>query len=319
MLQLAIALLPSEILRLEYCYSLTSVTIGNGVTNIGDSAFIGCIDLTKITVLTNNLAYSSLNGVLFDKNQTTLIQYPIGNTTTSYAIPSGVTSIGDEAFSSSGLTSVTIPDSVTSIGNNAFYYCTCLTSVKIGNGVTSIGEHAFDSCYNLTSVTIPDNVASIGDEAFLECVGLTNVTIGNSVTSIGDEAFELCYGLTSVYFTGNAPTTGSLVFNGDHATVYYLPGTLGWSSTFAGVPTALWFLPQPLILNQGPGFGVQSNRFGFIISWATSAPVVVETCTNLSNPNWLSVSTNTLISGASLFSDPQSSNYPARFYRLRSP
>jgi len=64
---------------------------------------------------------------------------------------------------------------------------------------------------------------------------------------------------------------------------------------------------------------VQSNQFGFTISWATNVPVVVEACTNLANPIWLPVATNTLTAGTSHFSDPQPANLPGRFYRLRSP
>jgi hypothetical protein len=108
-------------------------------------------------------------------------------------------------------------------------------------------------------------------------------------------------------------------YNDNTATVYYLPGTTGWGATFGGRPTALWFLPNPLILTSGPSFGVQTNRFGFIISWATNLPVVVEACTNLPNPIWAPVRTNTLIGGSSYFSDPQWTNYPGRFYRLRWP
>ena len=70
-------------------------------------------------------------------------------------------------------------------------------------------------------------------------------------------------------------------------TVYYLPGTTGWDSTFAGRPTALWVLPYPLILNNGSSFGVQTNGFGFIISWATNISVVVEASPDLSNPSGL--------------------------------
>jgi len=81
---------------------------------------------------------------------------------------------------------------------------------------------------------------------------------------------------------------------------------------------AQWFLPKPLILSAGAGFGVQTNRFGFIISWATNSPVVVEACTNLANPSWYPLATNSLTSGSSGFSDPQWTNYPGRFYRLRS-
>jgi hypothetical protein len=111
-----------------------------------------------------------------------------------------------------------------------------------------------------------------------------------------------------------------LAFDGfTPARVYYLPGTTGWGPTFGGRPTALWLLPTPLILNNGPRFGVQTNRFGFVISWATNASVVVEASTDLAHPIWSPVGTNTLTSGSSYFSDSQWTNYPARFYRLRSP
>jgi hypothetical protein len=78
-------------------------------------------------------------------------------------------------------------------------------------------------------------------------------------------------------------------------------------------------LPYPLILNNGPSFGVHTDGFGFTVSWATNVPVVVEACTSLANPIWCPVGTNTLTDGASYFIDPQWTNYPARFYRLRSP
>ena len=94
---------------------------------------------------------------------------------------------------------------------------------------------------------------------------------------------------------------------------------MGWGATFGDRPTALWVLPNPLILNNGPSFGVQTDGFGFIISWATNLPVVGEACPNLTSPNWSPLRTNTLTGGWSYFSDPQWTNYPARFYRLRSP
>jgi hypothetical protein len=89
--------------------------------------------------------------------------------------------------------------------------------------------------------------------------------------------------------------------------------------TFGGRPTAPWSLPYPVIINNGPSFGVQTNGFGFIISWATNTPVVVEACANLANPIWSPVGTNSLTNGSSYFNDPQWTNYPARFYRIRSP
>ena len=87
---------------------------------------------------------------------------------------------------------------------------------------------------------------------------------------------------------------------------------------FDGLPTAPWFLPNPQILNFEPGFGIQPGGFGFTISWATNASVVVEAATNLANPVWIPVSTSPLTSGTSYFSDPQWTNYPVRFYRVTS-
>lgn len=143
---------------------VTLSLFGDGVTEIGSSAFSGCSNLTSIT------------------------------------IPDGVTSIGDWAFSDcSGLTSIIIPYGATSIGWGAFNECNGLTSITIPDGVTSIGDSAFQFCSGLTSVTIGNSVTSIGHNAFWQCTGLTNVTIGNSVTSIGMEAFYNCSGLTSVH------------------------------------------------------------------------------------------------------------------------
>jgi len=98
--------------------------------------------------------------------------------------------------------------------------------------------------------------------------------------------------------------------------IYYLPGTTGWEELFADRPTVLW-LPQ--IQSGDSDFGVKNDQFGFNISWASDQIVVVEAATGLSNPNWTPVSTNTLTDGSSKFSDPQWTNHPARFYRLRSP
>jgi len=96
-----------------------------------------------------------------------------------------------------------------------------------------------------------------------------------------------------------------------------LPGTTGWGALFDGLPTALWFLPNPVILNGEPSFGVGANGFGFTISWATNASVVVEAATNLANPVWLPVSASPLTGGTNAFTDPAWTNYPQRFYRVQ--
>ena len=155
------------------CTSLTSLTIPSSVTSIGNGAFWKCDSLTSITVDANNPNYSSVDGVLFNKNRTVLIQYPIGKQERSYTIPSSVTSIRNWAFDScTSLTSITIPLSVTSIGYGAFDNCTSLTSVTIPSSVTSIGNSAFGFCRSLTSVTVSKRT-SIDIYAFPTYVKIT--------------------------------------------------------------------------------------------------------------------------------------------------
>ncbi len=179
------------------CTGLTSITIPNSVTAIGTGAFSNCSNLTEILVEEGNTAYTSIEGVLFSNEKTTLVAYPAAKAP-DYEIPNSVTAIGDYAFSECvGLTSVTIPNSVTAIGDYAFY-CSGLTSITIPNSVTAIGTAAFSNCSGLTSVTIPNSVTAIGNYAFYRCIGLTSITIPNSVTAIGRSAFANCTGLTSI-------------------------------------------------------------------------------------------------------------------------
>jgi hypothetical protein len=193
------------------CSSLTCITIPNSVTSIGEYAFHGCNSLTYITVNRSNEHYTSMDGILYNKNKTRLVCYPAGINQSSFAIPSDVTSIGDGAFSGcSSLTRITIPNCATSIGDGAFSGCSSLTSINIPDSVTSIGNGAFFDCSSLTRITIPDSVTSIGDGAFSGCSSLTSITIPNSVTSIGDDAFSHCRSLDTVYYPGMQEQAESL-------------------------------------------------------------------------------------------------------------
>ncbi len=158
------------------CRSLTSITIPNSVSDIGFSAFSGCSALMNIAVDVDNQKYSSIDGILYDKSQTSLICCP-GGKSGEVNIPSSVTTIGEYAFHHcEGLTTVTIPNTVTTIEDGAFSSCNGLTTVTIPSSVTTIGTNAFNSCESLTTVTIPSSVTIIGAYAFQDCKSLISVT-----------------------------------------------------------------------------------------------------------------------------------------------
>ena len=204
-----------------YCYDLTSVTIPNSVTTIGNDAFKECTSLRDLRIEDGSNILSCNRYAFKECPLKTLylgrdLQNPCFNSNAilkSVTIGNSVTTIGSSAFNGcSGLTSVTIPNSVTTIGSNAFNGCTGLTSVTIGNSVTTIGDYAFNRCTGLTSVTIGNSVTTIGGSAFKGCKGLTSVTIPNSVTTIGEEAFHYCSGLETVLIGNSVTTIGYRAF-----------------------------------------------------------------------------------------------------------
>jgi hypothetical protein len=202
------------------------------------TAFHDCPNLTEILVEPLNSVFSSVDGVLFNKNQTKLIQYPAGKSGAYRILPS-VTALEEAAFySCAGLTSITIPNSVTSISEMAFTGCANLVDIAFSKSTVTIGNGAFEGCAGLTNISIPDSVNRIGDKAFYFCRNLGTLTIGKNVTSIGDQAFARCHDLMAVYFEGNAPSARPMSFFGAaKATIYYRRGTTGWTGTFASCPT----------------------------------------------------------------------------------
>lgn len=183
----------------SFCNALQSLSIPDSVTNIDTWVFAGCANLTHIDVSPGNPAYSSINGVVFKKNQTTLLSFPSGFSG-NYAIPVGVTNIGDSAFLD----------------------CVGVTNITIPNGVTRIGIELFADCYDLANISIPSSVTYIGDSAFYPDYELTSVYFQGNAPQIG----------TSIF---GASDSGI-----DNSTVYYLPGATGWGTAFGGLPTALW-------------------------------------------------------------------------------
>jgi hypothetical protein len=297
--------------------SLLNINIGNGVTNIGNGTFTDSTALTNITlgsslvdggntfydngalrsiqVNPSNPFYSSVDGVLFDKSQSTLLAYP-NSKADAYVIPSGVTSIGLAFVSRTNLRSITIPNSITNLGGAfrkctsltnitipdtvtsfdamAFDGCTALETVTIGKGITVVPELAFRGASKLRTITLLDTVKEIQANAFLNCTGLTNVTIGNGINNIGGRAFSHCSNLTTVIFRGNAPVAGLAAFTNTPATIYYLSGTTGWGPTYADRPTAM-IPPHPnIIIEDSEGVAIPDNSsavtFGSVLEGNSS-------------------------------------------------
>lgn len=230
------------------CTGLTGVAIPSSVTSIANDAFDMCRNIMNYEVNAKNPTYSSVSGVIFNKQKTALLLCPIGKRG-DYVIPSSVTMIGDGAFSGClGLVGVTIPSTVTSIGYRAFSSCSGLMSVTIPSSVTFIGEEAFVWCRNLTSIKIPSSVTSIGSGAFGGCNVLNDIeveanntnylseegvvynkqkttlvaypsgrngefNIPSFVTSIGDKAFFGCTMISGIRIPSSVTSIGTDVFS----------------------------------------------------------------------------------------------------------
>lgn len=243
---------------------VTSISIPSTITEIGRRAFFSCSDLTSIDVAPDNPYYSSQEGVLYNKNKTTLVAFPSGKAGT-FSIPSSVTSINNEAFKGcSKLTAITIPDSVTSIGYEAFAYCSSLTSITLPNNVSTIQYGTFARCTALSSVTLPNNIGAIWRHAFLDCIRLTNITFPQSLSIFDGGSFAGCTALSNAYFLGSfpsflsmsipdrfigVPTTHfgftyvnvSMGFS-SNTTIKYRFGATGWNDYIPGV-TPIELLP----------------------------------------------------------------------------
>ncbi len=232
------------------CLQLESIVLGSGVASIGEEAFRSCSGIKNITVSADNRNYSSVNGVLFDKEMKTLIKYPGGKTDVSYTIPTGVTSISNGAFSDSyNLENITISDNVANISAGIFPNHNRFKSITVSennqnysseNGilfdkgmktlleypagktdasytipinVTAIGEYAFDWVKAFENITIPENVKSIGEYAFARCLNLKDIIISEGVTSICDGAFEGCNKLADISVPNSVTKIGNGAFN----------------------------------------------------------------------------------------------------------
>ena len=190
-----------ENLAIASCSNLTAITIPECV-NIDGKVFLHCYNLEEFTVTKSNSRSKhicTIDGVLFNRDCSVLIDYPIGNKRKSYTIPDGVREIMPGTFEDAyNLVEIKLPESIERIGHNAFNNCLNLENVNIPSGVTTIENLTFYCCRALKKIDIPHGVTRIGYQAFSSCDGLSEIIVPDTVTAIELGAFSCCFGLTDI-------------------------------------------------------------------------------------------------------------------------
>ncbi len=196
----------------QECTGIKNISIGSGCSSIPSTAFLNLNALENIVVSDENATYSSYDGVLLNKEKTSIIIYPKARQG-AYIVPDTVTAIADNAFHNcDALTEITIGNGVKTIGVTAFAYCDALEKATIGDGVETIGNSAFASCSSLTSVEMGDGLQTIGESAFYNCQALVDVDFGSSVKVIGVRAFKMCKSIKTLNFPDSLETIGNYAF-----------------------------------------------------------------------------------------------------------
>lgn len=210
-----------EDMAFGYNYSIQSVTIPGSIKKIKGNPFAHCYKLRSITVSQDNTVYDSrenCNAIIVKSSNTliagcneTVIPASVKHigpsamvyfdSLTTVTLPEGLETIGEYAFTGSGLTQITIPNSVNSLSTGAFSHCE-LQSVTIGNGIKWIGDNAFYGCLSLRSIQMGDNVEVIGESAFAN-LPITTIELPNSLKSIEGYAFDDCSKLKSIVIPTN--------------------------------------------------------------------------------------------------------------------
>ena len=170
-------------------YTFTSISLPKSLQYFSNNPTRTCASLISIMVDRENPFLTSIDGVLFDKDVSTIIAYPSGRTNKEYTVPQGVQNIGEAAFFWCSAESIILPDGVSMIYAEAFFGCDSLISINLPNSLLSIGDYAFSDCISLESIIPPPNLISVGICAFTHCNSLGPITLPGSLLSIGDLPF----------------------------------------------------------------------------------------------------------------------------------
>ena len=210
--------LPSGLTTLESnafggCSNLTSITIPSSVNSIGSSMFSGCTKLSSIVVDSDNTICCSIDGVLFNKDQTILYTYPAAKAGDEYIIPNTVTSIESYAFSSCQyLETINIPNQITYL-NDGVFSSSNIVSIILPSNLTSIGKYVFTKCSKLKTIDLPDGIISIGEGAFSEAA-IESITLPAGLTSLNKNVFSKCSKLKTITLPNGLISTEMYALSG---------------------------------------------------------------------------------------------------------
>jgi hypothetical protein len=204
---------------------LNNIEIQSLVATIASRCFCECSNLKAITVNSDNQHFQAQDGVLFNKELTTLYCYPMGKEGNQYTVPNSVTEIGEYAFYDVTLNGIELPNTVTRIGDYAFYHDSYLSDINLPSTLSQIGGMAFYNCQSLRDIEFPESLTSIGYDAFYYCMRLHRLEFPSGLTSIGSSAFYGCDSITEVVSHAIVPmtTTSTATFSNStytNATLY---------------------------------------------------------------------------------------------------
>ena len=226
------------------CIALPSINIPGSVTSIGENIFEGCDSLAAINVDEANAVYSSKDGVLFDKLQQTLLQYPTGRRALEYTVPEGVITIGQSAFEHDTIIEhIYLPQTLQAINSRAFVWCKRLQEIDIPNSVTYMSDNLFGACMELRRVTLPTGITEIEEYMFNGCP-IESIIIPEGVTSIGTYAFGWCDYLKKVIL----PSTMATIYDNAFSSCRQLAEITCNAATppaFASLETAFYDVDKP--------------------------------------------------------------------------
>lgn len=234
------------------CTGLEKIHIGSGVTNVDFQSMLwGCTSLLEITVSEENRIYESDgNGVVFQKDNASLIYYPPARQDTSYTVPDyvktiaekafyghkwlaeidfqeGIETIGENAFAEcTTLEKAELPQSLKKIGASAFYKCSALSKITIPSGVTTLGNGAFAENTSLTEAVLEGNIKTMDNAVFMGCDKLKHVSFSNQITKIPASMFWNCSALQEIQIPDSVKTIGDNAFRGSGLTGIKIPGSI---------------------------------------------------------------------------------------------